>query len=168
VPALEPSHDQLGGSIVSIEERLKELGITVPGPRTPAGNYVLATVHGGLVYSSGQGSEGDGGERIVGQLGGGVDVTEGYRGARWCAINCLAAIRSVVGSLDRVDGIHFVRGFINSAPGFADQPAVLNGASDLLVEIFGPAGRHARAAIGVAALPKGFAVEIEVVARLRP
>jgi enamine deaminase RidA (YjgF/YER057c/UK114 family) len=153
---------------VSIEERLKELGVVVPGPRTPAGNYVLAAVHGGLVYSSGQGSEGDGGARIVGQLGGDVDVAEGYRGARWCAINCLAAIRSVIGSLDRVEGIHFVRGFINSAAHFADQPAVLNGASDLLIEIFGPTGRHARSAIGVAALPKNFAVEIEVVARLRP
>lgn len=151
---------------MTIEERLQELGIVVPGPRSPAGNYVPAVVHGDLVYSSGQGSEGEGGETVVGQLGTDVDVAAGFRGARWCAINCLAAIRSAVGSLDRIEGIHFVRGFTTSAPGFSEQPAVLNGASDLLVEVFGSAGRHARSAIAVVSLPRNLAVE--VVARIRP
>jgi enamine deaminase RidA (YjgF/YER057c/UK114 family) len=154
--------------MMSIEARLEALGIEMPAARTPAGNYLTAIVVGDLVFSSGQGSATPSGEAIVGHLGDDIDVETGYRAARACAINCLAAIRGAVGTLDALAGIVQVRGFVSAAPSFRDHPAVMNGASDLLVELFGDAGRHVRSAIGVSSLPRGYAVSVEVVARLRP
>jgi enamine deaminase RidA (YjgF/YER057c/UK114 family) len=152
---------------MSFEARLDELGIVLPIPRIPAGNYRPAVVCGGLVFTSGQGSALQGGEAVLGRLGAELDVGDGYGAARICGLNCLAAIRFVTESLDSVEGILEVRGFVNATPDFEDHPAVMNGTSDLLVEIFGAAGRHVRSAIGVASLPKGFAVEVELVARIR-
>ncbi len=152
---------------MNVDERLKQLGLTLSVPRRPAGNYRPATLWGGLVFTSGQGSASDEDDAVLGRLGDGLNVRDGYRAARLCALNCLAAIRSVTNSLDVVEGILQVRGFVAAVPEFSDHPAVLDGASDLFVEIFGEAGRHVRTTVGVASLPKGYAVEVDVIARLR-
>jgi len=140
-----------------IEERLLELGITLPQVPKPLGNYVPVNRHGEFAYTSGQGSR-----EILGQVGGSVSIEQGYTGARDACLRCLASLQAELGTLDRVKKVFKVLGFINSAQGFSQQPAVLNGASDLLVEVFGDAGRHARSAIGVNALPQGIAVEVEM------
>ena len=148
-----------------IDDRLRELGISLPSPRAPMANYVPARRVGNLVYTAGQVSgaaEGD----IKGKLGDGLDVDQGRAAARACALNCLSALLTVVDSLDAVKQLVRVGAFVNSAAGFDQQPAVANGASDLFVEIFGDAGRHARTAVGVNELPAGFAVEVELVAEV--
>ncbi|MBI2755552.1 MAG: RidA family protein [Chloroflexi bacterium] len=148
-----------------IDERLKELGIALPAPRTPMANYVPAVRVGNLVYTAGQVSAAAGRE-FKGKLGQDLDVEAGRQAARMCAINCLGALLSQVDSLDRVKRIVRVGAFVQSAAGFDQQPAVANGASDLLVEVFGEAGKHARAAVGVNELPLGFAVEIDLIAEV--
>jgi enamine deaminase RidA (YjgF/YER057c/UK114 family) len=148
-----------------VENRLRELGITLPEARKPLANYVPAVRSGNLVYTAGQVSASQGRE-YKGKLGLDLSVEEGREAARVCGTNCLAALLTVLDSLDRVKRIVRVGGFVNSAPGFDQQPAVLNGVSDLLVEVFGDAGRHARAAVGVSELPAGFAVEVELVAEV--
>jgi len=140
-----------------IEKRLEELGIELPAVPNPIGNYVPVNRYGNLIYTSGQGSRG-----IRGQVGGELTVDQGYEAARDACLRCLAALKGELGTLDRVKKIFKVLGFINSAPGFGRQPAVLNGCSDLLVKVFGEAGRHARSAIGTSALPNGIAVEVEM------
>ena len=148
-----------------IDDRLRELGISLPSPRAPMANYVPARRVGNLVYTAGQVSgtaEGD----IKGKLGDALDVDQGRAAARACALNCLSALLTVVDSLDAVKQLVRVGAFVNSAAGFDQQPAVANGASDLFVEIFGDAGRHARTAVGVNELPAGFAVEVELVAEV--
>ncbi len=148
-----------------IDDRLKELGITLPQTRKPLANYVPAVRVGNLVYTAGQVSASEGRE-FKGKLGAEVSPEEGREAARICALNCLAALLTVVDSLDRVKRIVRVGGFVNSASGFDQQPAVMNGASDLFVEVFGEAGKHARTAVGVNELPAGYAVEVDLVAEV--
>ena len=145
-----------------IDDRLKELGITLPPPRAPMANYVPARRVGNLIYTAGQIS-GTLEHEIKGKLGQDLSVEQGREAARVCALNCLAAVLTQVDSLDSIQQLVRVGGFVNSAAGFDQQPAVVNGASDLFVEIFGDAGRHARTAVGVNELPAGFAVEVELV-----
>jgi enamine deaminase RidA (YjgF/YER057c/UK114 family) len=148
-----------------IDDRLKELGVTLPPPRTPLANYVPARRVGNLVYTAGQVSATVERE-IKGKLGAELTVEQGREAARVCALNCLAAVLTVLQSLDSVKQLVRVGAFVNSAAGFNQQPMVANGASDLFVEIFGDAGRHARTAVGVNELPAGFAVEVELIAEV--
>lgn len=143
--------------------RLAELGITIPEVVPPVAAYVPAVVTGRYVYTSGQLPMRDGAMIAEGLVGADVDPETAKDCARQCAINALAAARSVVGSLDRVTQVVKVVGFVASAPGFTGQPAVVNGASELLLEIFGDAGRHSRSAVGVSALPVNAPVEVEMV-----
>jgi enamine deaminase RidA (YjgF/YER057c/UK114 family) len=148
---------------MSIERRLKDLGITLPPPRPPAFGYVPVVVENGLAWVSGQ-LPWDG-DRLMakGRLGEDVDVETGRVVARCCLLNGLAVLREALGSLDRVKRIVKVVGFVSSATGFYEQPAVVDGASRTIAEIFGDAGQHARSAVGVAALPRDVPVEIEFV-----
>ncbi len=144
---------------------MRELGISLPPARAPMANYVPARRIGNLVYTAGQVS-GTAEREIKGKLGDGLDVEQGREAARVCALNCLAALLTVIDSLDSVKQLVRVGAFVNSATGFNQQPAVANGASDLFVELFGDAGRHARTAVGVNELPAGFAVEVELIAEV--
>jgi len=148
-----------------IDDRLRELGISLPPPRAPLANYVPARRVGNLVYTAGQIS-GTAELEFKGKLGAELSVDEGRAAARMCALNCLAALMTVVDSLDSVKQLVRVGAFVNSATGFNQQPAVANGASDLFVEIFGDSGRHARTAVGVNELPAGFSVEVELIAEV--
>lgn len=148
-----------------IDERLRVLGIALPTPRKPMANYVPAVRVGNLAYTAGQVSAVEGKE-YKGKLGASVGVEEGRAAARACALNCLAALLTTLDSLDRVKRIVRVGVFVNSAAGFEQQPAVANGASDLLVEVFGEAGCHARTAVGVNELPGGFSVEVDLIAEV--
>jgi enamine deaminase RidA (YjgF/YER057c/UK114 family) len=146
------------------EDRLAALGITLPAAVAPAANYVPARRTGPYVYISGQVPTADGKDQFVGKLGRDVSIEDGQKAARLCAINILAQLRATLGgSLDSVVGCVRLGGFVNSIPEFGDQPKVINGASDLMVEVFGDAGRHARAAVGCAALPRNVAVEVDAI-----
>jgi enamine deaminase RidA (YjgF/YER057c/UK114 family) len=146
-----------------IDERLEALGLVLPGPYPPHDPLDAIVVHGGRARTSGQlPRDHDGNLVHPGVLGADLSVEQGTEAARWCALNALSVLRADLGSLDRVDRVLTVLGFVASAPGFVQQPAVIDGASRLLADVFGPAGRHSRSAIGVAALPRGGAVEIEV------
>ena len=148
---------------MSVEGRLAALGISLPTPATPVANYVTARISGDHLYLSGHVGKRDG-EVVSGRVGDALSRDDAYALARATAIDMLASVRAALGSLDRVAGVVKVSGFINSAPDFTEQPAVLNGASDLLVEVFGvERGRHARTAVGVAQLPLGAAIEVEAV-----
>jgi enamine deaminase RidA (YjgF/YER057c/UK114 family) len=154
---------------MSADERLKALGLTLPPVATPAGTYVPALVYGSTVWSSGHLPFVDGALLTTGLVGEGDDRVSPDRGrecARVAALNALAAIAEACGGLDRVERIIRVVGYVASAPGFHAQPSVVNGASDLMVEVFGDAGRHTRSAVGVSALPLDSPVEIEIEARL--
>ncbi len=149
-----------------ISERLVELGIELPVAPAPAFQYVPVTVHERMAFVSGQlPRQGD--QVVTGKLGADVDLERGREAARLCILQGLACLRQALGSLDRVDRILKVTGFVASAPGFNQQPTVIDAASELLGEVFGEAGRHARSAIGVAELPRNAAVEIELIAALR-
>jgi enamine deaminase RidA (YjgF/YER057c/UK114 family) len=149
----------------STSARLAELGISLPSVPAPAGAYVAARRSGSLVFTAGQVPLVDGKPAALGKVGADVDADEAYRLARVCALNALAAVHSLVG-IDAVAGVVKVVGFVASAPGFTGQPQVINGASDLLGEVFGEAGQHARSAVGVAELPLGVPVEVELVVEL--
>jgi enamine deaminase RidA (YjgF/YER057c/UK114 family) len=154
--------------VSDIDGRLAELGITLPGPYPPHDPLDAMVVHGDRARTSGQLPRDHDGKLVhPGVLGAGLDVDSGVEAARWCALNALSVLRAELGSLDRIDRVLTVLGFVASAPGFVQQPAVVDGASRLLYEVFGAAGRHSRSAIGVAALPRGGAVEIEVEVALR-
>jgi enamine deaminase RidA (YjgF/YER057c/UK114 family) len=149
--------------VTTIDDRLNALGLVLPGPYPPHDPLDAIVVHGDRARTSGQLPRGHDGNLVhPGVLGAGVSVEEGAEAARWCALNALSVLRADLGSLDRVSRVLTVLGFVASAPGFVQQPAVIDGASRLLAEVFGDAGRHSRSAIGVAALPRGGAVEIEV------
>ncbi|ROQ02031.1 enamine deaminase RidA (YjgF/YER057c/UK114 family) [Stella humosa] len=151
---------------MSYRQRLADLGITLPAAKKPAFAYVPVAVHGGLAWVSGQ-LPWEGDELMArGKLGAEIDTARGREIARCCLLNGLAVLEAAIGSLDRVERIVKVTGFVASAPGFLEQPAVVDGASSLLGEIFGEAGRHARSAVGVAELPRGVPVEIEFVAAI--
>lgn len=144
------------------EHKLATLGITLPSPASPVANYVGCVRTGNLLVVSGQLCFGHEGKLVAaGQLGAGVSLEDGQKAARACAVNLLAQIKAVLGELDKVVRVVRLGGFINSAPGFTDGPKVMNGASDLMVEVFGDKGRHARSTVGVAALPANAAVEVE-------
>lgn len=145
------------------EERLAELGLELPPVAPPAGDYVPAVASGSYVYTSGQVPFVDGELAVSGKLGIDVDIDEGRQGARACTLNALAAVKSVVGDLGKVKRVVKVVGFVNSAPDFTSQPQVMNAASELLGQVFGDAGKHARSAIGVAALPLNASVEVELI-----
>ncbi|WP_208544833.1 RidA family protein [Rathayibacter festucae] len=146
-----------------IAERLAELGIELPAVAVPAGAYIPAVVEGNLVFTAGQIPFVDGALPATGKVGAGVEPEVAKDLARVCALNALAAIADVIGSLDRVTRIVKVTGFVASAPGFNGQPGVINGASEVLGEIFGEAGKHARSAVGVAELPLNAPVEVELI-----
>lgn len=145
-----------------IEKRLTELGLELPAPAEPSFNYLPVTLHGGVAWISGQMPKVDGEVRVFGHVGAEVDLETARGEAKICILQGLACLRAAIGSLDRVKRVLKVNGYVASAPGFNAQPKVLDAASDLLVEIFGEAGRHARAAVGVAELPRNAAVEIEM------
>jgi len=147
----------------SIEQRLAELGVVLPVAGTPAANYVPTVRSGSQLFLSGQVPNGPSGPEFKGKLGREFDIEQGRQAARLCALNLLAQAKAALGDLDRVGRVVKLVGFVNSMPDFTDQPKVVNGASDLMVEVFGDKGRHARSAIGVASLPSGVAVEVEAV-----
>jgi enamine deaminase RidA (YjgF/YER057c/UK114 family) len=150
-----------------IEARLKQLGIELPQPTAPLANYVPFTVSGNLVFIAGQISQWNGERRFVGKLGAAISVADGQQAARLCALNIIAHLQVAAGGdLDRVRRCLRLGGFVNCTPDFTDMPQVVNGASDLMVEVFGDAGRHARAAVGTSSLPGGVAVEVEAIFEL--
>lgn len=149
-----------------IDDRLAELSITLAEPPAPAGAYVPAIIDGDHVLTSGQLPMVDGALPATGHVGSEIDPEQAKELARLCAINALAAIRSAIGDLDQIEQVVKVVGFVSSAPDFTGQPGVINGASELFGEVFGSAGEHARSAVGVAALPLGSPVEVEVTVRV--
>jgi enamine deaminase RidA (YjgF/YER057c/UK114 family) len=152
---------------MSAEARLKELGITLPPAPRPVGNYVGAVQVGNLLFMSGCGPRRSDGSAITGKLGAGLSVEQGYEAARMVGLNMLANIRQTLGSLDRVERVVKVLGMVNSAPEFSDMPKVINGFSDLFVEVFGKErGTGARSAVGLVALPGQIAVEVEMVLQI--
>lgn len=152
---------------MSINARLETLGLEIPPAPVPVANYVPARRHGSLVFVSGQTPTRDGKVLMRGKLGAEIDVPEGQEAARLSLLNCLAALQDLLGDLDQVDAILKLTGYVVSAEGFAEQPAVINGASVLLEDIFGERGKHARAALGVAELPGGAPVEVELIVAVR-
>ena len=151
-----------------VEERLRTLSIELPQPSKPGANYVPWARSGQLVFLTGQLSQWNGERRFIGKLGREFGVEEGQAAARLCALNLIAHARDAAGGdLDRVARIVRIAGFVNSTPDFVQQSQVVNGASDLFVDVFGDAGRHARMAVGVAALPYDVAVEVEAVLEVR-
>ena len=153
----------------TIEARLTDLGLRLPGPYPPHDPLDAVVVHGGCARTSGQLPRGHDGRLVhPGVVGGSIDVEQGAEAAMWCALNALSVLRAELGSLDRIERVLTVLGFVACVAGFEKQPAVIDGSSRLLFEVFGDAGRHSRSAIGVAALPRGGAVEIEVEVALRP
>jgi enamine deaminase RidA (YjgF/YER057c/UK114 family) len=149
------------------EFRIAKLGLSIPEVPPAAGAYVPAVKSGRLVFCSGQGPYKDGAQAYVGQVGKEVSLEDAYKAARIAGLNCLAEIRSVIGSLNNIARIIEIRGFVNSAPDFHDQPKVVNGASELMLEIFGDSGKHARCALGTSNLPGNIPVEVEMVVELR-
>jgi enamine deaminase RidA (YjgF/YER057c/UK114 family) len=152
---------------MTADAKIKELGIALPEPK-PVGNYVPGVVVGNLLYLSGQGPMRAGIPTVRGKVGRDLSVDEAYQVAREVGINLLGSARYVLGSLDRVKRVVKVLGMVNSADGFGDQPKVINGFSDLMVEVFGDRGRHARSAVGMAELPMGIPVEIEMILEVDP
>src|SRR3569623_1416237 len=152
---------------MSIDQRLSELGITLPVAAAPVASYVPAVEQGGMLHISGQISFAEDGSVIYGRLGEDMDLDAGNAAARRCGIGLLAQIKAALGSLDRGDRIVKLGVFVNSAPSFTDQPKVANGASELMQQVFGAAGRHARSAVGGAVLPLGVAVEVDAIVAVR-
>ncbi len=149
------------------EAKLKELGINIPPVPEPVGSYVPAVMTGGYVFTSGQIPFVDGEIKYKGKVGEDITGEQGYEAAKICAVNCLGAVRQLTGSIDNIERIIKISGYVNSAPGFTGQPGIINGASDLLGQVFGDAGKHARAAVGVSELPLNAAVEIEMIVKLK-
>lgn len=150
-----------------IEQRLQELGITLPPVGEPRFSYIPCNQTGNLVYTSGQDCRVDGKLIYEGKLGREVTIEQGQEAARQTIINCLAVLKAHLGDLDRVVKVVKMLAFVNSAPGFGDQPYVINGASNLLIDVFGESGRHARSAIGTSDLPFHTPVEIEIIVEVR-
>ena len=152
---------------MTVEERLAGLNLALPEPPKPVGNYLPAARVGNLVFTSGQTARINGVRRYVGTVGKEVTPEEAYLSARDAALNCLACVKKVVGSLDRVKRVVKVLGFVNCVEGYDQQPAAINGASDLLERLFGEAGRHARSAVGLRALPSNVSVELELIVEVK-
>lgn len=149
-----------------VEERISELGIELGEPYKPVANYVSSVRSGNLVFMSGAGPEKSDGEYIKGKLGDELTIEEGYEAARLTAIVTLSALRDQVGDLNKVERIVKVKGMVNAIPSFTEHPAVINGFSDLMVEIFGERGKHARAAVGMGSLPMNIPCEIEMIVQV--
>ena len=150
-----------------IADRLAELGIVLPPPMPPAGNYLGCVVDGDILHVGGHGPV-DGSRMVTGKVGRDLDIEEAARAARMTGLSILATVQAELGSLDRIQRILMVFGMVNVAPGFDRTPAVIDGCSNLFVDVFGDAGRHTRSAVGLAELPFGIAVEIEMTARIGP
>ncbi len=149
---------------MSAEARIKEIGVALPPPPKPGGNYVPGVRVGNLLFLSGHGpGRVDGVPSARGKVGRDLSIEDGYKVAREVGINLLGTAKALLGSLDKVKRVVKVLGMVNSAEGFGDQPKVINGFSDLMVEVFGEHGRHARSAVGMAELPSGIPVEIEMI-----
>lgn len=146
---------------MTAEARLKELGIVLPSLPKPVANYLPYRLVGNVLYLSGQGPRDDNGKQLTGKVGSEVSIEEAYRRARIVGLGLLSATRDALGSLDRVDYVVKLLGMVNAIPDFNDSPKVINGCSDLFVEVFGEAGRHARSAVGNVMLPNQISVEIE-------
>ena len=153
---------------MSYEERAKSIGIRIPPAATPVGAYLLAVQGGTLLFTAGQGPVRGGVPVFKGKVGRDITVEDAYEAAKLAALNCLAAAKSLLGTLDRIEHVVKVNGYINSASGFTEQAKVMNGASDLLAQIFGDRGRHARTSVGVSELPQNIAVEVDLVLALHP
>jgi enamine deaminase RidA (YjgF/YER057c/UK114 family) len=150
----------------SPEENLAALGLALPQPPAPGGNYVSAKRVGAIVYLAGVISTGPNGV-IAGVAGADRTIEDGYAAAQACALTQLAVLRRELGTLNSIAEVLTVNGYVNAVAGFADSPAVINGASDLLVRVFGEAGRHVRAAVGVSALPRNALVEVQMIVRVK-
>jgi enamine deaminase RidA (YjgF/YER057c/UK114 family) len=152
----------------TVDARLKALGLSLPSAPSPVANYVPYLVTGDLLFISGQISKAADGTVVTGTVGADVSVEAGQAAAKLCALNILAQAKAALGSLDRVKQVVKLTGFVNSAPGFGDHPKVVNGASDLMVEVLGDKGRHTRAAVGVSGLPLNSAVEVDAILLIEP
>lgn len=163
------AHDESGKPMPQTpQQRLKALGLTLPAAPQPLANYVPALLSGDLLFVSGQISRAADGGVLAGTLGAGLGVAQGQEAARACALAILAQAQAALGSLERIEAIVRITGYVAAAPGFTEHPQVVNGASDLLVAVLGDKGRHTRAAIGVASLPAGAAVEIDAIIKVVP
>jgi len=149
------------------EEKLREMGMTLPPKPKPVAAYIPAKKVGTLVFCSGQGPTVEGKPIHTGKVGVGKTLEEGYEAAKLCVLNCLSAVKDLVGSLDEIEEVVQVRGFVNCTPDFEKQPEVINGASELLEKIFGEKGRHARCALGTSSLPRNITVELEMIVKVK-
>jgi enamine deaminase RidA (YjgF/YER057c/UK114 family) len=149
--------------MMDIEKKLEDLKIRLPQPPKPVANYIPAVRAGNLLFVSGHGPYDDGRTKLSGKLGKELSIEEGYQVARNVALNCLASVKNTLGNLGKVRRVVKLLGMVNCTEEFKDPPKVINGASDLLVEVFGDPGRHARSAVGMQALPNGIPVEIEMI-----
>jgi enamine deaminase RidA (YjgF/YER057c/UK114 family) len=145
------------------ESKLDELGITLPQASSPVANYVNATRAGNIMFLAGKGPERENGELITGKVGTDLSIEQGYEAARLTGISLLSVLKAELGNLNRVKRILKVKGMVNAAPDFTQHPSVINGCSDLMVEVFGERGKHARAAVGMGSLPANIAVEIDMI-----
>ncbi len=152
---------------MKVERKIKELGLTLPPPPNPVANYVTAVKTGNLLFVSGHGPYNDGIVKTSGKVGRELSVDEGYQAARNTALNCLASVKAAVNDLDEIKRVVKLLGMVNCTEDFKDPPKVINGCSDLLVEIFGESGRHARSAVGMQALPNQIPVEIEMILEIK-
>lgn len=150
------------------EKNVADLGLQIPEVAVPVANYAPFVVEDGWIYVSGQLPSVAGKVAYAGKVGQDLNEEQGYQAAQVCALNCLGALKAALGSLDRVERIVKISGFVSSAPDFTGQPKVVNGASDLLAKVFGENGVHARSAVGVAALPLGACCEVELIAKTKP
>lgn len=150
-----------------VEDKLKQMGITIPEAAKPLAAYIPAIKIGNLVMTSGQVPVSAGSIKYLGKVGKDISEEQGMEAAKLCAINCLSAVKSVIGSLDKIKRIVKLTVFVNSAEGFTAQPKVANGASEFIVEIFGDAGKHSRSAVGVSELPLNSSVEIEMIVEVK-
>jgi len=152
----------------AIADRLAALGLVLPPTPKPGGSYVPYVIEGDLLFLAGQGPREADGRRHTGKVGAGVSVQEAYAHARLTGLNLLAVMQDALGDLGRVRRVVKVLGMVNATPEFGEHPAVINGCSDLFIEIFGDAGRHARSAVGMGSLPGGITVEVEAIIAIRP
>jgi enamine deaminase RidA (YjgF/YER057c/UK114 family) len=152
---------------LSVENKLKSLGLKLPEIPKPLGAYVPAIRVGDILFTSGQGPIIEGKIKYQGKLGKDLTLEEGYEAAKLCALNCLSAIKMEIGDLDKIERIVKLVGFVNSAQGFTKQSLVINGASDLLQNLFGEKGKHVRVSVGVSELPNNMAVELEIMVKLK-
>jgi enamine deaminase RidA (YjgF/YER057c/UK114 family) len=153
--------------MTQVEAKLEAMGLTLPAPPAPVANYVRAVQVGNLVFLSGHGPTRDGRFGFQGKVGAERTVEDGYEAAKLVMLNCLASLKEAIGDLDRVERIVKLLGMVNCTEDFGHQPEVINGASDLLVELYGERGRHARSAVGMQALPRQITVEIEMIVQVR-